>query len=354
MSCRRPALATFVTLSLLVPARAWAQLDCVVPTRERTVTGPVASRSLAPFRTLVAAIETIVKSNDAFVQGARPVRVRTTIDYGDGSPRSAIVNTVAYNREAWVPGRCDVIPQADRGGGLADGAVHVTVNDAGSFLGPGEDDGVLRTFQEPALTGDVAGFPEYGGMYVLLSRDRRVPWVPVTVAEALDREERRLARERADWERDKQRPWLSAAKVQESYALLLKIDAAAAEKQRAALMTAVENEKATRPKFEAEQDARLAGKHDQLQTYRRGMTPAQLQAQASIGHFPDGRVRVDDPAGRKLVKLDPALAGLAPDAIHFLRVFVGGVPTDPVPGRWPWRERFKAAVDLTALHALIR
>jgi hypothetical protein len=53
------------------------------------------------------------------------------------------------------------------------------------------------------------------------------------------------------------------------------------------------------------------------------------------------------------VKVDPAVATLDPDRIHFIRVFASGVPADPVPGRFGWMRRSKAAIDLARLHGLI-
>lgn len=344
--------AAALVVVFLVPATAWAQLDCVVATRERPA-GAQANASRAAFRNRVLAVERIVQENQNFMAGVRPIRVRTTIDYGDAQPRTAIVNTVAYNREAWLAKGCDVIPQADRGGGVSDGAVHVTVNDPRTFFGGSDNDGVLETFTEPVRSGEFGGFPEYNGMYVLLARPGFVPWVPVTIADVLDREVRRLDSDLQEWVRDKQRPWMNEADIEKSYALLRKLDPKAADEQRAAMIKVMQDTRAQRITFEAERDAHFVRRREELDAYRRSFTPERLAAQATVGHFPDGRVKVDDPMGRKLVKVAPAVAHLNPDAIHFMRVFVGGVATDPVPGRWPWMQRTKAAIDLAALARLI-
>jgi len=348
-----------ITLTLLsvvlVPSLAHAQLDCMISTRERvsTLPGPT-SPVLAPFRRLVHAAEAIVKRNEMFLDGARAIRVRTTIDFADARPRVATVNTVAYNEGAWVSGRCAVIAQADRGGSISDGGIHLVINDPRAFLGAADNDGVLESFAEPLRTGDVAGFPEYNGMYILLSASRRVPWIPVTVADALDREARRIERSRTDWEREKAQPWLTEARIEESYEFMKKIDARAADENRAAMLGVLEEEQARRPQMEAAHDARLATQADDLRAYRSSFSAEQLGEPARIGAFPDGTVRVDDPKGRRLVKVDPATADLDPDRIHFIRVFASGVPADPVPGRFAWMERSKAAIDLAALHALMR
>jgi hypothetical protein len=340
---------------ILVPSLAEAQLDCMIPTRERvsTLPGPT-SPVLAPFRRLVIAAEEIVKRNEVFLTGVRPIRVRTTIDYDEARPRAAIVNTVAYNEGAWVTDRCAVIPQADRGGGISDGGIHLVINDPRSFLGAADNDGVLESFQEPVLTGQVGGFPEYGGMYILIGAPNIVPWIPVTVAEALDREARRLARVQADWAGEKTREWLTEEKIQQSYELMKKIDAAAAETNRTAMLGILKEEQVRRPKMEAARDVEIAAQLDDLRTYRASFSTEQLQTQARMGVFPNGTARVDDPNGRPLVKVDPALASLDPNRIHFIRVFASGVPTDPVPGRFAWLQRSRAAIDLAALYALIQ
>lgn len=342
-----------VALLLSLPGDAEAQLDCGVPTRERSSEGAVRGPALAAFRASVLSVENIVKRTSVFMGGVRPVRVRTTIDYAPGPPRSAIVNTVAYNHGAWTRTGCDVIAEADRGGGISDGGIHIVINDPRSFLGGSDNDGILEAFTEPRLTGQFAGFPEYNGIYVLLSRENRVPWVPVTMAEALDREDRRLAREVEDFEKERRKPGISEADIQKSYEALLAIAPAQAEAQRAAMLKVMVETRQRMAEFFTQRAADLARQRDALFAYRASFGAEGLRRQARVGFFPDGRTRVDDPNGRALVKVDPALARLAPDAIHFMRVFVSVLRTDPVPGRWQWMEQSKATLDLQALFQLI-
>jgi hypothetical protein len=351
----RPRLVLWV-LALLLSAgsRAEAQLDCGVPTRERSAEGAVRGPALVAFRRSALAVEAIVKRNAAFMAGVRPIRVRTTIDYASGPPRSAIVNTVAYNQGAWTRAGCDVIPEADRGGGISDGGIHIVINDPRSFLGGTDSDGVLEVFTEPKLTGQFAGFPEYDGLYVLLSRENRVPWVPVTAAEVLDREERRLAREVEEFEKERQRPGINEADIQKSYEALLKIAPAQAEAQRAAMLKIMVETRQRMAEFITQRAADLARKREALAAYRASFDADGLRRQARVGFFPDGRARVDDPNGRALVKVDPTVERLAPDSIHFMRVFVNVLRTDPVPGRWQWMEQSKDTLDLQALFQLIQ
>ena len=344
-----------VGLLVCLPSMAAAQLDCQVPTRERVSTGTLNNPALAPIRKIALAVEAIVKNNAVFMAGVRPIRMRTTIDYALDQPRTAIVNVKVYNKEAWVAGKCDVIPEADRGGGVSDGAIHIVINDPRTFFGGSLGDSEMEVYEEPVRTGEVAGFPEYGGTYVLMSEGGRVPWIPVTIAQALDREERRLRARQAEWAKQKERPWLSEAKIQESYELLKKINPAAADEQRAAMMAVVQEEKVRRPKLEAEGDAALAKEASELAAYRATFSAQQLQGQASPGAIrPGGGVRVDDPKGRRMVTVDPAFAKLPADRVHLMRVFRGGVAQDPVPGRYAWQRQSNDALDYAALAALLK
>jgi hypothetical protein len=110
---------TILSLLLLLPSLASAQLDCIVPTREE---GYDASRPGAQaVRRTARAIEAIVKRNATFMAGNEPVRVRTSISYHGDRWLSASVITTAYNKKAWVSEGCQVSKFADRGGGLSDG-----------------------------------------------------------------------------------------------------------------------------------------------------------------------------------------------------------------------------------------
>jgi hypothetical protein len=50
----------------------------------------------------------------------------------------------------------------------------------------------------PKLTGLVAGFPEYEH-WVLITKDGRLPWIPVTLADKLDAEGEKRERALAEW-----------------------------------------------------------------------------------------------------------------------------------------------------------
>ena len=72
------------------------------------------------------------------------------------------------------PSDCGVIPQLDRiGGAISQISVFFNVDPRGHLIG--------STGAAPKLTGRVAGFPEYEH-WVLITKDGRLPWIPVTLA----------------------------------------------------------------------------------------------------------------------------------------------------------------------------
>jgi hypothetical protein len=73
---------------------------------------------------------------------------------------------------------CGVIPQVDRiGGAISQISVFFNVDPRGHLIG--------ATARPPKLTGRVAGYPEYEH-WVLITKDGRLPWIPVTLADKLD------------------------------------------------------------------------------------------------------------------------------------------------------------------------
>lgn len=347
-------------LLLCTSSAASAQLNCMVPTRERLSGGgiPLNSAALAPIRRAAQAAEAIVKRDTSLMVGARPVRVRTTIDYAPERPWTANVFTGVYNEEAWV-GACDLSPFADRGGGLRDGTLRITINEPRAFLGyPSGGDSELEAFEAPELTGYVAGFPVYRdatGTSVLIVNPGLSPWIPVTIAEALAHEERRLKAAQGEWVREKARPWITAAKVQQCYDTMKAVAPALVEDACAPVRQARADEQAQRPKREADTDADFAARYEDLRAYRAAFTAQQLQEPASPnGRRPSGIARVDDPGGLRLVKVNPAFRLLHSQHVHLLGVHrVVGPATDPVAGRHAWMMRSVEALDYAALAALL-
>ena len=164
-------------LFLLAPAGPALALDCWAPTREQqyvdgrvTITSP----EVAPMRRALLAADEIVQRNPHFRGMPREIRIRTSISIGGGAPRYGQLNAVAYRPDVWAPGACDLLPGADRC--CTDGNITIVFNDARGFLTAAGKDDVLEMFEQPELTGRVAGYPEYNGMNILLSVDGKVPW----------------------------------------------------------------------------------------------------------------------------------------------------------------------------------
>ncbi len=182
-------VVTMTLIALIVPAFALAQLDCIVPTRKEGFDPK--QPGATELQRAARAVAAIVQKNAVFMQGNKPVRVRTTIDYGGWDQQSASVITTAYNQKAWRPGGCKLSKFADRGGGLSDGTIAIFINNPGAMFGGQLGGGELKASAMPTPLGNSAGFPMYAGggnkdnPCLLMSRAGYEPWVPVTIAEIL-------------------------------------------------------------------------------------------------------------------------------------------------------------------------
>ena len=116
-----------------------------------------------------------------------------------------------------------MIPQLDRiGGAIGQVSIFFNTDVRGQFLN--------ASGTPPKLTGNAGGYPEYNG-WVLITRDRRLPWIPQTLADKLDVEGARRREALAEWNRTRagMKPMDQAA-IQKTYEMLKKSDAAGAEK----------------------------------------------------------------------------------------------------------------------------
>lgn len=346
-------------LLALSPTLAYAGLDCVVPTREE---GFEARRPGAEaLRRAARAAAAITQNNAVFMAGNKPVRVRTSISYYGQDWLSASVITTAYNQKAWLHEGCKVSPNADRGGGLADGQIAIFINDPGALLGGQLGDGELRASFAPVSRGSFAGYPVYlaGGNEqsprVLLSDGGYRPWVPVTVAEMLDWQERELARRETEYARARQSASaLDERKIDEIYRGMQKADPAAAEKTRAKLLASLEKIRASAAKNDAAGTQAITKRRAAFDAYRASLTPEQLAAPSTMSSATtrDGAVRADDPAGKPLAKIDPTFARRDPKRLHAIVVSVAPQPkTDP---EYAWQQASHENLDFGALAGLLR
>jgi hypothetical protein len=145
----------------------------------------VASPKFAGLRQAMLAAEELLKKNAAFMAPPEPMRYRTSISAGpldDSGARmhvKAVPERKSDGTRVWSTG-CEVIPQIDRiGGAAAQISIFFNQDARGQFISPAGD--------APKQTGTVGGYPEYNG-WVLITKDKRVPWLPQTLADRLDEE----------------------------------------------------------------------------------------------------------------------------------------------------------------------
>lgn len=346
-------------IALTAPAVARAQLDCIVPTREDGFDSkrPGAAALQRAARAAVA----IVQDNAVFMQGNKPVRVRSSINYYGWDRQQASVITTAYNKKAWLPGGCNVSKFADRGGGLSDGTIAFFINEPEAMVGSQLGDAELKAGGMPTPLGSTAGFPIYaaGGNKdnprMLMSRGGYEPWVPVTVADMLDWRERELKKKEQEYEASVQQSGneLNEAKIEEIYRDMKKINAAEAEKTRTQLLASLEKMRATSARQSGQAAQWMTQQRSAFDAYRASFTSTQLAAPGTISHSmtPDNVMRVDDPEGQPLAKVDPAYAQRDPRRIHVIVVGLSPQPkTDP---EHEWFNASLAALDYAGLGKLL-
>lgn len=219
-----PALAAACLLAIAVSAQA--QTQCWAPRNEQDASQ---KPQAAVMRKAVLAAEEIIRKDRAYLDAHMQVRMRTMISIGPSIFTSARMFVNAYPERSLVGhlvwhGECDVIPQADR--------IDAAVGQIGVFFNPTAETmmPMSATFV-PKFEGVVAGYPSYNG-WVYMSKDGRLPWVPETLAERLDREIAARERKLADWMKNpvRTKPPQDAASVQKTYEMFKKSDPQGAER----------------------------------------------------------------------------------------------------------------------------
>jgi hypothetical protein len=348
-------IISFFSLLLLLPSLASAQLDCIVPTREE---GYEASRPNAEaVRRAARAVEAIVKRNALFMAGNEPVRVRTSISYHGLDWLSASVITTAYNKKAWVGEGCQVSKFADRGGGLSDGQIAVYINDPDAMLGGRVGDSELPARLAPRRVGELAGFPLYGrgddaDTMVMMSSSSELPWVPVTIAEALDWREREIAEREASWQKQSGSAGKAEAQVRAAYENMKKMNPAAAEDMRVRMERDIAKMRADEARVHSKSKDAVAGTRAEFDAYRASFSAAQLREPATISGavYRKTVMRDDDPKGRPMVRVNTALAQRDPGRIKLLVIPQNSVATDE---DHQWQVASRNALDYAALAELL-
>ena len=228
--CSRPASTVFIFLMLLVFSPCvLAQTQCWAPREDQdTVTNP----KWAPQYKAMMEAEKIIRATPAFLDTPEPVRMRTTIAAGPYDPAGARLLVRAYPEKSTVgiqiwTGKCEVIPQAER--------VAASIGQIDVFFNYGIQDTFLADGAVPKKTGEVAGFPEYNH-WIVITKNGRLPWIPQTLAERLDREGQQREKQLAEWRRtqgDLKAP--DEATTRKTYEMLKKGDPAGAESYLASM-----------------------------------------------------------------------------------------------------------------------
>lgn len=339
-----------------LPVIALAELDCIVPTREEGY--DARQPGAEAVRRAARTIEAIVKRNATFMAGNEPVRVRTSISYYGDSGAAASVITTAYNKKAWVGGGCQVSQFADRGGGLSDGQIAVYINDPDAMLGGKVGDSELPARLAPRRAGDIAGFPLYvrgddaADTLVMMSSSGEPPWMPVTIAEALDWREREIVKREADWQQQSASRGRGEAQLRAAYENMIKTDPASADKMRARMERDLAKLRADEARAHDQSNGAVARTREAFDKYRASFSGSQLREQATIsGAAYMGVIqRVDDPKGRPIVQVSASNAKADPQRIRLLVIPQHSVATDE---DHEWQVASRQTLDYAAIAAVL-
>lgn len=171
---------------------AYAQVKCWVPRQNE---GPVTDKRWVRHLKAMSAAETILKQSQEFLNSPIPVRLRTTMATNRYKPNDSRLIVQAYPEqtslgiEIWQKA-CGISPDADRVAGSI-GKISIFFNHLSKDMFMGQD-------EIPELTGMIGGYPEYNG-WVVISKNGRLPWIPQTLGDRLDRVGAVRERALADW-----------------------------------------------------------------------------------------------------------------------------------------------------------
>lgn len=279
----------FMALDLLTPSIAQAQVDCWAP---REAQDSVSTPRFTPIRQTLLTLEDVIRKNAAYQAPPEPVRMRTTIAAGPAETGGARIFVRAYppvqttaNIRIWTKDRCDVIPQAER--------VAASVGQVYVFVNYDVQEQFLSGTELPTYEGEFAGYPIYNG-WIVMTKDRRLPWIPQTVRDRLDREEQKRQRALDDWAKTNAslKPLDEAAQMK-TYEMLRHADPVGAEKFLATVREV--NEQTRKAKAdEPLRDAHLQRHLQAVREYRATFTEAQLDAPAVwMDQSREGQKRLD-------------------------------------------------------------
>ncbi|HSA87230.1 MAG TPA: hypothetical protein VLE46_13685, partial [Nitrospira sp.] len=201
----------------------YGQVQCWAP---REHLGPVTDQRWARHLRAMNAAESIVKQSQELIHPPVPVRIRSTMSATRFGAMDSRLIIRAYPEETLTGIRlwraeCGLIREADLMAGSI-GSVNVFFNHVSKDMFMGQD-------EIPKATGTLSGYPEYNG-WVVISKNGRLPWIPQTLGDRLDRIGAARERALADWRSAKaSRTVPDPAMIDRTAALRRKSDPAGAE-----------------------------------------------------------------------------------------------------------------------------
>jgi hypothetical protein len=278
--------ATLIAITLMIFSATTvvhAQVQCWAPRQNE---GPLSDKRWARHLKAMSAAETIVKQSQEFLNPPVPVRMRTTMATNRYEPVNSRLIIRAYPEQTSVgigiwKGECGIISQADRVAGSI-GRVSVFFNHLSKDMFMGED-------EIPKLTGTMGGYPEYNG-WVVISRNGRLPWIPQTLGDRLDRVGAAREKALADWRNAKaSRKAPDRDRIDRTAALLRKTDPSGADQYVENMRRLTADLHAAQAK-DAARDAHLTKLLNEYHAYRASFTAQQL-AMPAVWADTDGSAR---------------------------------------------------------------
>ncbi|MDF0651963.1 MAG: hypothetical protein P0121_10910 [Nitrospira sp.] len=260
-----------------------AQVQCWAPRQnEGSVTDNRRARHLKAMR----AAETILKQSQEFLDPPVPVRMRTTMVTNRHEPINSRLIVRAYPEQTSVgigiwKGECGIAPEADRLSGSI-GRISIFFNHLSKDMFMGQD-------EFPKRTGTMGGYSEYNG-WVVISKNDRLPWIPQTLSDRLDRVGAARERALADWRNAKaSRKAPDQAMIDQTAALRRKTDPAGADQYVENMRRLTVDIQAAKAK-DAVREAHLAKLLNEYRAYRASFTAQQL-AMPAVWADTDGSAR---------------------------------------------------------------
>ena len=186
----------------------------------------------------------------------------------------------------------------------------------------------------------------------MMSSANEIPWIPVTVSEALGWREREIVKRETEWQQQSTSYGKAEVQLRAAYENMKQVDPAAAEKMRVRMKRDLERMRNDEARVHAQANGAVARTRNAFDAYRASFSAAQLRQPATISSqvFRDAVLRVDDPQGRPIVQVDEVRAQRDPNRIRLLVIPQNSVATDE---DHTWQEASRKALDYAAIGALL-